>query len=277
MVLYPNAKINLGLWILERRKDGFHNLETVFVPIGLCDILEFVKSKGNITTISVSGVNIDAKQDDNLVFQAWQLMQSRYNVPAVDIYLHKLIPVSAGLGGGSSDAAFMLSGLNTYFECGATVQELEVMAGLLGSDCPFFIRNLSAVGTGRGEVLEAIDLSLERFRILLVNPGIFISTREAYSSVKPCKREQSLGKIILQPIEDWQAKVVNDFEESAFLKYPEIESIKNSLLEAGAVYSAMSGSGSTVFGIFELSANFEPLKAKFSKYFTWQGPVNTIV
>jgi 4-diphosphocytidyl-2-C-methyl-D-erythritol kinase len=277
MILYPNAKINLGLQILEPRNDGFHNLETVFIPIGLSDILEFIKSKGNNTNITVSGLKIDSDQDENIVFQAWQHMHNRFNIPAIDIYLHKIIPVGAGLGGGSSDAAFMLKGLNNYFECGASVTDLENIACKLGSDCAFFIRNIAAIGTGRGEVLEPIDLSLVGYRILLVNPGIFINTREAYANVKSFRRKESLKRLLNQPVSGWQHMIINDFEEFVFKKYPEIENIKNELIKVGASYAAMSGSGSTVYGIFDQSSRLEEIAEKFSQYFTWQGPANNIV
>jgi len=277
MILYPNAKINLGLQVLERRYDGFHNLETVFIPIGLSDILEFIKSKGNNTNITVSGLKIDSDQDENIVFQAWQLMHNRFNIPAIDIYLHKIIPVGAGLGGGSSDAAFMLKGLNNYFECGASDSDLENIACKLGSDCAFFIRNMAAIGTGRGDVLEPIDLSLVGYRILLVNPGIFISTREAYANVKSFRREESLKSLLKRPVSGWQHMIINDFEEFVFKKYPEIGNIKYKLIDAGAAYAAMSGSGSTVYGIFDQNAKLDQVAAYFSQYYTWQGPANNIV
>jgi 4-diphosphocytidyl-2-C-methyl-D-erythritol kinase len=277
MILYPNAKINLGLWILGLRNDGFHNLETAFIPVGFCDILEFIQTKKETSHITVTGTEIEAKPDENLVTRAWQLMHNEFGIPAVDIYLHKLIPVSAGLGGGSADAAFMLAGLNTYFNCGASVPELENLAGQLGSDCAFFIQNSSAIGTGRGEILDRVELSLEKYRILLVNPGISISTRDAYHNVKPSLRNESLKSLLSKPIREWQKYIINDFEESVFSMHPEIETIKNELLKSGAIYAAMSGSGSTVYGLFEQSKNLNQVAAKFSDYFTWNGPVNTIV
>jgi 4-diphosphocytidyl-2-C-methyl-D-erythritol kinase len=277
MILFPNAKINLGLQILERRIDGYHNLETVFIPIGLSDILEFVKSKGNNTTITLSGLKFDGNQDENIVFRAWQLMHKKFKISPVNIYLHKVIPVSAGLGGGSADAAFMLTGLNDYFKCGASIADLEDIASQLGSDCSFFIRNKAAIGTGRGELLERIDLSLVGYRILIVNPGIFISTREAYAKAIPFKNDDSLKYLISRPVSDWQRLVINDFEKSVFNIHPEIEKIKNELIKAGSVYAAMSGSGSTVYGIFDQNFNLDLVAARFGQYFTWQGPANNIV
>lgn len=277
MILYPNAKINLGLQVIENRNDGFHNVETVYIPIGLSDILEFIKSKGNSTNIAVSGLKIESNQDENLVIRAWKLMHSEFNIPAVDIYLHKLIPIGAGLGGGSSDAAFMLTGLNNYFQCNATISDLKYIASQLGSDCAFFIRNMAAIGTGRGEVLEPIDISLVGYRILLVDPGIFISTRDAYANVIPSKREESLKSLLNQPVSAWQHTIINDFEEYAFKRYPEIENIKNELIKIGALYAAMSGSGSAVYGLFDQHAKLDQVAAKFSQYFTWQGSANNIV
>jgi 4-diphosphocytidyl-2-C-methyl-D-erythritol kinase len=241
------------------------------VPIGLCDVLEFVESPGQFPNITITGMKIYGNPDENLVIGAWQLMHTEYDISAIDIHLHKVIPLSAGLGGGSSDAAFMLLGLNRYFKCRASSAELENMAGQLGSDCAFFIRNQPALATGRGELLETIQLSLKDCTILLVNPGIHISTREAYSNVVLRKQEKSLKELLNQPITDWQGLIINDFEESVFAKHPEIKQIKDKLLDAGAVYTAMSGSGSTVYGIFNQSFNKEQLAAWFSGYFVWQG------
>jgi 4-diphosphocytidyl-2-C-methyl-D-erythritol kinase len=251
MVLFPNAKINLGLRIIERRKDGYHNIETIFVPVGLCDVLEFVESSRLNTSITVTGINLIDNLQDNLVVKAWDIMHQKYGVPPVDIHLHKAIPVGAGLGGGSSDAAYMLKGLNRYFNCGASLPELEKLADQIGSDCPFFIQNMPAFATGRGELLEHINLPLENHKILLVTPGIHISTREAYESVIPRRHEKSLSELICQPVNNWQNLIFNDFEEPIFAKYPEIEKLKNKLHNAGAIYTAMSGSGSTVFGIYQ--------------------------
>ncbi|MBN1950154.1 MAG: 4-(cytidine 5'-diphospho)-2-C-methyl-D-erythritol kinase [Bacteroidales bacterium] len=276
MILYPNAKINIGLRILEKRADGFHAIETLFVPIDLCDILEFAPAGDGITGIGITGIDLDGKPDDNLVVRAWQLMKERYDIPAVKIHLHKIIPVGAGLGGGSADAAFMLRGLNEQFALNCGMQELEEMAAMLGSDCSFFIRNRPAIGTGRGELLSETSMSLENYRILLVNPAIHISSKEAYSGVLPAKPENTLEGLLNQGITSWQQTVHNEFEKSIFKLYPKIEQLKLKLLEMGAVYAAMSGSGSSVYGLFPEGIPEEMLKNPyFGNLFTFYGKLLT--
>lgn len=250
MILFPNAKVNLGLRIINRRSDGFHNIETIFCPVDLCDILEFVPSEENKNTLQITGNVPDDDPSENLVLKAWKQLRSKYKIPHVSIHLHKSIPIGAGLGGGSSDAAFMLKGLNEMFGCGCTENELMEMAGSLGSDCAFFVRNTFAIGTGRGEQLQPIDISLSEYTVLLVNPGIHISSKEAYSDVTPGVQLNSLTDLVNDPVENWKELIVNDFENGIFNKYPEIESIKSTMYKLGAVYSSMTGSGSTVFGLF---------------------------
>jgi len=250
MILFPNAKINLGLRVIERRNDGFHNIETVFIPVDLCDILEFNYSEMPGNTIKITGILPENDPEDNLVIDAWKLMREKYNIPHLSIHLHKAIPIGAGLGGGSSDAAFMLKGINDYFNCGCSDEELKEMAERLGSDCPFFVDNITALGTGRGEVLQSIDLSLNQYKILLVNPGIHISSKEAYSGVTPGKQVQLLNDLVKNPITEWRNCIYNDFENSIFLKHPRIKEIKSAMYDSGAIYSSMTGSGSTVFGIY---------------------------
>ena len=250
MILFPNAKINLGLRVIERRNDGFHNIETVFVPVDLCDVLEFTGSEKPGNTIKITGIQPENDPEDNLVIGAWKLMREKYNVPHLNIHLHKAIPIGAGLGGGSSDAAFMLKGINDLFNCGCSNEELKDMAASLGSDCPFFVENNTALGTGRGEVLQFIDLSLDQYKILLVNPGIHISSKEAFGGVRPGKQVQSLKDLVKNPVTDWKNCIYNDFENSIFPKHPRIQEIKSVLYSSGAVYSSMTGSGSTVYGIY---------------------------
>jgi 4-diphosphocytidyl-2-C-methyl-D-erythritol kinase len=276
MIIFPNAKINLGLRVLERLESGFHKIETVFLPIGLSDILEFVDSGDDKTHIAVTGIPIDQTAGQNIVLKAWELMHSKYGIPAVNIYLHKVIPVGAGLGGGSADAAFMLNGLNYYYNCGATVDELLSMAAALGSDCSFFIRNRPAYATGRGEILEEIELPCIGYNILLVNLGIMISTREAYENIIPETQDIRLKDLIVKPVNEWKKLLVNDFEKSVFSRHPEIEQIKHNLLDQGAVYAAMSGSGSTVFGIFDQMIEINKFIKRFKGYFIWYGKLNSI-
>jgi len=196
MLLFPNAKINIGLRIVEKRPDGFHNIETFFYPLDLCDILEFVPIGHDVPDLRITGIPTGGNAMDNLVIKAWQLMKDKYGIPAVNIHLHKVIPVGAGLGGGSSDAAFMLKGLNKRFGCGCDIGELKEMALKLGSDCPFFIENVPAMGTGRGEVLKPMSVSLKGYIILLKKPGIQINTGWAYGGIKPAVPVSPLEKLI---------------------------------------------------------------------------------
>lgn len=250
MILYPNAKINLGLRILEKRPDGFHNIETLFVPVDICDILEFVPAQNGKPGIEITGIELDSDPADNLVMRAWHLMNEVYGISPLKIHLHKIIPVGAGLGGGSADAAFMLVGLSDFFRLDCEQEQLEQYAAMLGSDCPFFIRNKPALGTGRGEVLTDTELPLDGFEVLLVNPDIHISTSEAYSGVVPVRPDRTLKDLIHQDVASWQSSVLNDFEAPVFSKYPRIADIKAKLLAMGAAYASMSGSGSTVYGLF---------------------------
>lgn len=271
MLLFPNAKINLGLNVTAKRPDGFHNIETIFIPISLCDVLEFVELPEGDTKLAVTGAVLDGLPDDNLVVKAWKLMHEKFDIPAIDIHLHKLIPTGAGLGGGSADAAFMLKGLNEFFQCGASDDELEKFASTLGSDCAFFIRNIPAYAEGRGEILEPISIKFYNYRILLINPAIHVATRDAYSGVIPEIPDTSLKQSVKLDIIEWQQYIKNDFEKSVFLKHPRIYEIKEKLISFGAVYAAMSGSGSTVYGIFNPEIDIQPLLAEYNGYFYWFG------
>lgn len=252
MLLYPNAKINLGLNIVEKRLDGYHNIETIFYPIGLCDVLEVEPSETCTDySFSSSGIAIDGDPEDNLIVKAYHLLRSGYQFPAIDISIVKQIPFGAGLGGGSADAAFMLKALNKMFNLKITAKKLEILAAKLGADCPVFIRNKPVFASGIGNVFTPIDLSLAGYFLLLVKPDIHVSTPEAYSLVKPIRTENSLLELIKQPIAEWRNTIKNDFETSVFIRYPAIEEIKNKLFKMGALYSSMSGSGSSVYGIFE--------------------------
>ena len=253
MLLYPNAKINLGLNVVEKRPDGYHNIATVFYPIGLSDVLEVEPSETCTDySFSSSGISIDGDPEDNLIVKAYHLLRSGCEFPAVDISLVKQIPFGAGLGGGSSDAAFMLKALNQLFDLKFTPSKLEKLAAKLGADCPVFIKNKPIFATGIGNVFTPIKLSLKGKFLLLVKPDIHVSTPEAYSLVVPEKPEKSLLELIEKPLSEWKSFIKNDFEKSVFTKYPEIEKIKNDLYSLGAVYASMSGSGSSVYGIFEL-------------------------
>jgi len=250
MVSFPNGKINLGLNILNKRTDGYHNIETVFYPIKLIDAIEVIEKK-NIH-FSVSGLAIEGGQENNLSIKAFHLLQKDFpQLPPVHLHLHKTIPMGAGLGGGSADGAFTLKLLNKKFDLGLSEKQLVDYSLQLGSDCPFFISNNPCYATGRGEMLEQIALDLFKYKIVIVYPGVHVSTAWAFSTITPVAPKKSIKEIITQPIETWKEELKNDFEEPVFSKYPEIKKIKDDLYTAEAIYSSMSGSGSAVYGVFE--------------------------
>ena len=250
MITFPNAKINLGLNIVERRQDGYHNIETVFFPIPLTDVLEIVPAVGNETTLTCYGNAVDCPVEKNLVMKAYRLMQQRYDLPPVAMHLYKHIPDGAGLGGGSSDAAHTLLTLNSLFQLEISDDDLASMAATLGADCAFFIYNRPMMATGIGDVLSPIEVDLKGRTLLLVKPPVGVDTRTAYSRVVPAPSSITLTDIISRPVETWDGVLVNDFEPSVFAALPQLWLIKARILDAGAQYAAMSGSGSTVFGIF---------------------------
>ena len=258
MITYPNAKINLGLNIVEKRPDGYHNLETVFYPINLQDALEVNVQEGEDEfSLKVSGVPIEGEPENNLVVKAYRLLKKDYpNIPAIDIHMYKHIPTGAGLGGGSSDAAFMIKLLNEKFRLNLSIEKMEEYAAILGADCAFFIQNKPVFATGIGNIFEPIQLSLKGYYLVLVKPDIFVSTKDAFAHITPMKPTQSLKEIIRMPVETWRATMKNDFEESVFQKFPEIAAIKDKLYDLGAIYASMSGSGSSVFGIFREQVEF---------------------
>ena len=249
MISYPNAKINLGLQITEKRPDGFHNLETVFFPVGWSDVLEFVEA-GQLE-FSSSGIPISGNPESNLVMKAYHLLKKDFEIPPLKIHLHKVIPFGAGLGGGSSDAAFMLQMLNKTYELELSTEKLVEYSAVLGSDCPFFILNKPVFATGRGEIMHEIDLSLNGMFILLVKPPVEVSTAEAFRFVVPKKSDFSLVELLQKPIPEWKDSVDNQFEKAAVQQFQVIADIKDQLYRSGAVYASMSGSGSCVFGLFE--------------------------
>lgn len=268
MVCYPNAKINIGLNVVEKRSDGYHNLETIFFPTPLTDILELVRNEDSIApyTWSSSGIEIDAHPDDNICIKALMLVKEKYDIPPINIHLHKMIPFGAGLGGGSADGAFMIMLLNKEFALNMSHNEMHTMATKLGADCPFFLQNKPSFAAGIGDELEDIKLDLSGYHFALVKPTINVSTPEAYKGVKPQKSKHSLKELIQLPIDQWKHHIKNDFEKSVFKLYPEIGNIKMQMYDAGASYACMSGSGSSVFGIFK-----EDPSLSFDKdYFIYQ-------
>jgi 4-diphosphocytidyl-2-C-methyl-D-erythritol kinase len=269
MTIYPNAKINIGLHIVNKRPDGYHNIETVFYPIGLCDCLDVTPSGAcNDYSFSTSGISLGGNPEDNLILRAYRLLQAEYGIPPVDISLVKEIPFGAGLGGGSSDAAFMLKALNEIFNLKITTGKLEKIAAKLGADCPFFIKNKPVFASGKGNEFTSLSVSLENYYLALVKPDVHISTPEAYSMITPRQPETPLSELIRQPVNLWKHSIKNDFEKPVFARYPEIAQIKQSLYNLGAVYASMSGSGSSVFGLFE---NKPEPGATFDGYFTVGG------
>ena len=254
MITFPNAKINLGLNIVEKRPDGYHNLETIFYPVHLEDALEITELSGNENKdfeLHASGITIAGNAEDNLIVKAYRLLKQQYHLPPLDIYLYKKIPSGAGLGGGSSDAAFMLKLLNSTFHLDISDEKLEEQAALLGADCAFFIKNKPVFAYGIGNLFEQIELQISNMYLVIVKPDIFVSTKDAFSLIKPLRPQLSLKEIIKKPVSQWEGLMVNDFEKSVFSNYPEIGVIKEELYKAGAVYAAMSGSGSSVFGLFD--------------------------
>ncbi len=255
MIVFPNCKINLGLNILHKRSDGYHDLETIFYPVPLTDSLEIIENKQPVKSPGFpfysSGLPVAGKPSSNLCVKAYRLLKQDFpGIPSVQIHLHKVIPSGAGLGGGSADAAFTLKILNQLFKLALTTEQLIVYAAELGSDCPFFIINKPCFAKGRGEILQEIELDLSAYKFVIVNPGIHVDTGRAFLDMSPAQPEKSLAEIIKTPLEKWKDELKNDFEKIIFRQHREIVDIKNTLYHNGAIYASMSGSGSTVFGIF---------------------------
>lgn len=268
MVTFPNAKINLGLDIVERRADGYHNISTVMMPIPWKDILEIVPSKGANDTLSVSGRTVDCPPEKNLVMRAVKALREDYVFPAVDVYLQKIIPDGAGLGGGSADAAFTLTTLNSMFNLNIEKATLAAIAARLGADCPFFIYNTAMLCEGIGDRMTPITTTLQsgRYTLAVVKPPVSVPTRDAYAAVTPKVPDVSLAQLLTSlPVERWQGVVKNDFEPSVFAKYPAVAQLKDELIKMGAVYASMSGSGSSVFALFLNDNMTDEVKLRFSQ------------
>ncbi|MEY4553226.1 MAG: hypothetical protein RL099_1554 [Bacteroidota bacterium] len=257
MICFPSCKINLGLRITQKRADGFHALETVFFPISIKDALEIIidpDTSAAPITFTSSGLAINGEPSDNLCFKAYGLLKKDYpSIPNIKMHLHKKIPMGAGLGGGSSDGAFTLVTLNQLFNLQLSEQALLNYALQLGSDCPFFIINTPAFATGRGEILTPTKVDLSGYSIVIVNPGIAISTKLAFSLITPKIPDNNLAAVIQQPISKWKDVLINDFEQPIFNSFPELANIKETLYQNGAAYASMTGTGSTVYGIFPTS------------------------
>ncbi|MDR2764464.1 MAG: 4-(cytidine 5'-diphospho)-2-C-methyl-D-erythritol kinase [Tannerella sp.] len=264
MLCFPNAKINIGLHVLRRRDDGYHEIETIFYPVPLRDALEVVPAE--TFAFHAFGLPLNVATEDNLVWKALKLLEQRYFIPPLEICLRKCIPDGAGLGGGSADAAFMLKLLNDFATLHLSDTELETLAARLGADCPFFIRNRPLLASGTGNVFEPVDLSLKGYTLWIVKPDVSVSTKEAYSWIKPSIPPVSLRELVSQPVSGWKDTLTNDFEVSVYRRCPVIGQIKEQLYAGGALYAAMSGSGSSVYGLFDTETDLQ-----FPGCFVWKG------
>lgn len=272
MIVFPNAKINLGIDILRRRPDGFHDIATVMVPVPWRDILEVVPAAGNETTLTLTGRAVTCDKEQNLVMRAYRTLSDKVQgLPPADIYLNKIIPDGAGLGGGSSDAAFTLIALNQAFSLGLDIYELGTIAASVGSDCPFFIFNRPMLCTGRGTTMMPIQLDLNGLFVAIIKPADSVSTSEAYAKVTPQECAVSPNTIVKMPINRWQSRLKNDFEPSVFPLLPACAEIKERLLAMGALYASMSGSGSAVYGIFDTEDAANSAILRFPDCITFAG------
>ena len=253
MIVFPHAKINLGLSVILKRPDGFHNLETIFYPIPLREALEIVPSDQNL--FFPTGIKIPGKESDNLVLRACSMLTKHYpQIKPMEIHLHKVIPLGAGLGGGSSDAAEIIQLIDRLFNLKISSRKLFEFASNLGSDCPFFMQSGPCFATGRGEILEPLALNLSEYSILLIHPEIQVNTAWAFSRIRPSLPKYDLKEMIFRPVKDWVHTISNDFELPVFEAFPQLRGIKHQLYNAGALYASMTGSGSTIYAIFNKSA-----------------------
>ena len=272
MIDFPCAKINLGLNITEKRADGYHNLETVFFPIPICDALEIKtmdeRFPSNVACdLKVTGNNVCCNENDNLIVKAYNMIAADFDIPRVNAHLYKNIPSEAGLGGGSSDAAYMIRLLDQRFRINIGNAEMEKYAARLGADCPFFITAEPSYAEGIGEILSPVNITdnnLEGYSLVVVKPQIAVSTKEAFSNITPRKPLMCCREIVAQPIETWKDALCNDFEESVFGIYPQLNDIKNRIYTLGAAYAQMSGSGSSLFGIFKSDVDEQSIKNEFA-------------
>lgn len=257
MIAFANAKINLGLYVTGKRTDGFHDLESIFLPVSLCDVVEIIPSDSNDIEFQSLGISVDGNPHDNLCVRSYDLLKKDFNIPGVNACLLKNIPIGAGLGGGSSDAAVMLKLLNDFFSLKLSRHDLKKYAEKLGSDCPFFIDNKPVFVTGRGEIMDSIALDLSNKFLMIVHPGIHVSTASAYSMIIPQKHASDIRELVKLPMKEWRQNISNDFEKPMIELHPEIGAIKDKLYAQGAIYASMSGSGSAVYGIFDSPINGE--------------------
>ncbi len=269
MVIFPNAKINIGLSVIRKRNDGFHDIESIFYPIGLCDALEYlpVGDTQAIDTTSVTYSGSFPIMGKDICIKLTEMLRDLFSFPEIRIHIHKNIPSGAGLGGGSSDAAFLLKSLNNRYSFELNQEQLEELAGRIGSDCPFFIKNNPRLVSGKGEFLQEIHLSLKGYYLILVYPGMQVSTAEAYSEIIPSNKSPNLRELAREPVDRWKYSIINQFEDPVFRKYPPLADIRKELYDMGAVYASMTGSGSAIYGLFSSEVN---IPQQFSDYFIFR-------
>ncbi len=265
MILFPNAKINLGLNVISRRADGFHNIETILYPVKINDALELVEA-GELK-FSTSGIPVPGPPTENICLRAYALLAKKFSLPLVHIHLHKQIPIGAGLGGGSADGAFCVRLLNEKFGLNITEGQMENYGRMLGSDCAFFIKNKPVLATGRGDHFTSVNLLLDQYFLVLVMPPVHVNTAEAYKGVQPRPAETGIMDIVKLPPEQWAEILKNDFEESVFSNFPQIRALKQALYSAGALYISMSGSGAAVYAIFAAEVKLPPAIERNNRVF----------
>ena len=272
MIVRPNAKINIGLNIVEKRSDGFHNLESLMVPFGLTDELKLTENKRHGAKkfeLVIDGLPVDGALDTNLVSRAYHLVNADYSLPPVRVVLKKQIPLGAGLGGGSADGAFTITALNKMFDLKLSIDMMQRYAAMLGSDCALFVQNKPAFATSRGEILKPVDINLKGYSIVIVKPDVHVNTAQAYKLLTPHRPEIPITDLLDKKPEEWRGKMVNDFEEPIFKMHPILDTIKKAMYNAGAAYSSMSGSGSAIYGLFAGKPDTSSLK--FENCFIWEG------
>lgn len=268
MIDFPGSKINLGLRVTQRLDNGYHTLESIFIPTSFSDVLEIIPNDDR-TEFVYSGIEIPGDQNDNLIYKAWKLMAKDFDIPPFKANLLKAIPLGAGLGGGSADGSSMLKLLNSTFDLGVSDATLKTYAKMLGADCPFFIDNEAAYVEGIGEKLSPVFINLHSYHLLIICPGIHINTAEAFRNVSPKPTENNLVETInTYPIAEWRNYIFNDFEDFAFHMHPELEQIKNHLYNKGALYASMSGTGSSIYGIFKEKVDLDEVLEKYTHH--WQ-------
>ncbi|HKK62952.1 MAG TPA: 4-(cytidine 5'-diphospho)-2-C-methyl-D-erythritol kinase [Bacteroidales bacterium] len=273
MIFYSPAKINIGLHVLKKRDDGFHDISTFMLPIPFYDIIEITENPSESFSLSTTGIDIQVSRNENLVTKSYKIFPWKNKSHNIHIHLHKQIPPGSGLGGGSSNAATILKALNAFSESKMNDENLKSLASSLGSDCSLFIKNKPCIAKGKGEILTPLDLKLERYFLVLLNPGINVSTADAYRSVIPVSERTPLEQLLRQPIEKWKGVIKNDFETGIFNTFPEIKALKEALYKSGAIYASMSGSGSSVYGIFK---NKPSLSKKLKSNLIWEGVISGV-